>query len=422
MIKAFKEQRRLAASFQSRWSPAFRLFAAALAFTLSLTVTYADRLRTLEGDLIEAQVNEITPDHMVLLDDGTSWSLDKLRSIVPSHNAQEIAEGQHTIWLTNGSRFSTSHVTMSEEVYQINHPALGALEIPIDLVWAIRLANPLPDSRFMNAVRDRRELIDDIIYVNAEGAGELQEVEGLTEDVTPEQLVFDQGGELKNLPVEKVHGVVLASPLFEVPNEDSWITCHLTLTDGSLISGNVTRLKDDAVTIALGDDLEWQVPWLLVQRFSVESSLLHYLSDRDPVEETMESIYAFPRPWKRDQNVRGHSLRLQRDRFEKGLGVAAGTTLTYQNDKAFTLFTATIGIDAQREPFGDCEFVITSGKDELFRQRLRSTDEPHFVRLEIDEIETLTLSVLPGGGALDLADDANWAEACFLDLELDASE
>ena len=115
--------------------------------------------------------------------------------------------------------------------------------------------------------------------------------------------------------------------------------------------------------------------------------------------------------------MRGNALRLGQDRFEKGLGVASGTTLTFANDASYTLFTATIGIDAQRSPAGDCAFVIRAGKEELFRERLRSTDPAKFIKLEVEDIQALTLTVEPASGGLDLSDDANWAEACFLQLE-----
>ena len=392
------------------------LIATGALFALSLMVLEADQVITLEGDLVEGQVQQITVEDGLHLEGQDPWPLEKLRVIVPSSQAEDIMPAAYTVWLTNGSRLTTNVLKLADETYQIDNPVLGKLEVPIDLVWAVRLGQANPDSRFARAVRSYVELEEDTIYVTGTGTTEMQEVNGLIDELDEQGLTFDQDGELKVLPAAQVHGVLLASPPFE-PDIDAWITSRLTLSDGSLISGNLAALTDGQLDMQLGEGMKIDLAWNQVRRLTIESDLLHYLSDLEPTQAETEAIYALPRTWKRDLNVRGNALRLGQDRFEKGLGVASGTTLTFANDASYTLFTATIGIDAQRSPAGDCAFVIRAGKEELFRERLRSTDPAKFIKLEVEDIQALTLTVEPASGGLDLSDDANWAEACFLQLE-----
>lgn len=377
-----------------------------------------DQIITLEGDLLEGKLERISPNQELQLADQAPWPLDELRAVVPANQIAEIRPAPYTVWLTNGSRFSTHVLTLAEETYQIDNPVLGPLELPIDLVWAIRMGRPDPDSRFARAVRLMNELEEDVIYASGTGTSELQEVNGLIEELDAQGLSFDQEGELKILPLNQVHGVLLASPAFE-PETDDWITSRLALSDGSLISGNIQELDGSQISLALGEGLHIELPWKQVRRLTVESDLLHYLSDLEPSEESMEAIYAFPRTWKRDLNIKGKPLRLGPDRFEKGLGVSSGTSLTFVNDADYRLFTATIGLERSLGPTGDCEFVIRSGKNELLRQRLGSDTEPQFIKLDITNLEEITLSVEPGVLGLDLGDDANWAEACFLQAKED---
>jgi hypothetical protein len=376
-----------------------------------------ERVVTLEGDIVRADVLGISKSQELLLRGQDPWPLEKIRTIIPSNTGEDLEPGRYTVWLTNGSRFSATEMSMDHETYHLQNPTLGTLDVPIDYVWAVRLGRAKPNSRFDKAVRAMAERNDDVIFVSVSGSTEMQETNGLLEELNDDDLVLDMDGELKALSSNTVHGVILASPMFEDDESEGWITCNLTLGDGSLLSGNVLSLKDGSVAIQLGEDLTWTVPWQSVQRFTVRSSLLHYLSDMDPIEMVSQSIYSFPREWRRDQNVRGRPLRLHAERFEKGLGVAAGTDLTFSNDGDYRLFTATIGVDAGRDTFGDCEFVIVNGTEELFRQRMRGGEEPRFVKLPVESLASVTLRVEAGQGGLDLSDDANWCEACFLELE-----
>ena len=99
--------------------------------------------------------------------------------------------------------------------------------------------------------------------------------------------------------------------------------------------------------------------------------------------------------------------------FDQGLGLAAGMRLTYDLDGDFELFTAMIGIDAETNRRGDCEFVVLGDGRELFRQRVRGRDEASLIKVDVSGVRELTIAVDPGKD-LDISDHANWAEASLL--------
>jgi hypothetical protein len=134
-------------------------------------------------------------------------------------------------------------------------------------------------------------------------------------------------------------------------------------------------------------------------------------------------LVTFAKPWRRDRSVAGGVLSLpQHDestnqrrvrRFDKGLGVHARSRLTFEVEDGFDQFAAVIGIDAETQGRGDCEFVVLADGREVYRQRVRGDDAPRDVNLDIAGVKRLTLLV-EAGEELDLADHADWGDARLL--------
>jgi hypothetical protein len=155
------------------------------------------------------------------------------------------------------------------------------------------------------------------------------------------------------------------------------------------------------------------VPWDFVVCVSVRSDRLVYLSDLTPVEVEEESIVAFPRAWQRDRSVGGRALKLGERVFSKGIGVQARSRLVFRTNAEFELMTATVGIDAETSGRGDCIFIVLGDGQELFRKRLKGSDPPHDLRVDIEGVREMTLLVEPGED-LDFGDHADWCDACFI--------
>lgn len=401
----------------SRSSLRYHLGFVVLSLTFSPLPLLAEGVVTLEGDLVEGRILGIDPEGRVeVQDQAAPWALDDLRALQPIAPAATVGEDPQEIVLTNGSRLYGRGLQVTDETVEMKSPILGELSIPIDFVWAFRLGVAEPDSRFAQATERMREHDRDIIFVTGTGTAEMQEAVGLIESLGVEELSFmEEDDEVRRIPALQVHGVILASPLMDVADL-SGVPCTIFLQDGSRCVASVQYLKEGELAIELVDGLEWKLPWSLVRRINVKSDRLAYLSDLEPAQVFEEAIYAYPRSWKRDRNIRGGPLVIGDERFEKGLGTAAGTRLVFANSDEYDLFTASVGIDTSRGDWGDCEFVVYGDGRELLRRRLRGSEPSAFLKVPVRHVREITLHVEPGGGALDLSDDADWGDACLVQL------
>ena len=99
--------------------------------------------------------------------------------------------------------------------------------------------------------------------------------------------------------------------------------------------------------------------------------------------------------------------------YDMGLGFSSGMQLEFSNEGPYDLFLAEIGIDDDALGRGDCEFVVKGGQEELFRVRVKGGDPAKLIKVDITGYNSVTLEVDPGND-LDIADHADWADACFL--------
>ena len=109
----------------------------------------------------------------------------------------------------------------------------------------------------------------------------------------------------------------------------------------------------------------------------------------------------------------GLPIKIGEQVYDKGLGFSSGMQLEFSNEGPYDLFLAEIGIDDDALGRGDCEFVVKAEQDELFRVRVKGGDPAKLIKVDITGYRSVTLEVDPGND-LDIADHADWADACFL--------
>ena len=208
----------------------------------------------------------------------------------------------------------------------------------------------------------------------------------------------------------RAYGVVLASPLLE---DDERPACVLAMAGGTRVRADLLGLSGGKLKLGMVEGVEMEVPWTSVRRVGIRSPRLAFLSDLEPVRSQIQPIVAPEREWQRDRTVSGLPIKIGDEVYDKGLGFAAGTQVTFENDAPYDLFLAEIGIDADAAGRGDCLFVVESEAGELLRQRVRGGEEARLIKVDISSAQTVTLKVEPGED-LDIADHADWADACFL--------
>ena len=373
------------------------------------SVLFAEpRLITLEGDIIEGNITRISSQGVVSIKD-KEFTLDSLRSIVASGDSNQIDESEGRVVLICGTEFAFTKISLLEEEFNLSAQGLGDIIVPIDSVRALRFGKIRRGSRFQKGLLDWKETKElDTVFIS--GGAELQEVEGLIEELSQDSMVFDRDDKLQAVPLNRTYGVVLASPLLE---QEDRPPCLLSLEGGSRIRANIIELKDGQVRLSMIEDIELNVPWEKVKRVSLRSPRLVFVSDLEPVSYKANPIVAFRREFQKDRTVSGLPIQINKQVYDKGLGFASGMQVEFLNEGQYDLFLAEIGIDDDAGGLGDCEFVVKSDEGELYRGRVKGGEAAKLIKVDITGCNRIILQVDPGLD-LDIADHADWADACFL--------
>ena len=225
---------------------------------------------TLEGDTVEGAATAISADGKVTIG-GKTAELESLRYIAPSTKAgeteEEADESPLRILLICGSDLRAKDLAFDEEDFTFSSASAGKeIVIPVDSVRAVRLALPIEGSRFEETLAleaDQRK--DDTVYVTGV-AGELLELNCLIESITADTVTFDRLNKKQEIPRDKVHGVILASPDLDEP-----MPTRAIMQDRSSFAGNVIALEDGQLTLEMIDEVEVVLPWENVRRLRIYS-------------------------------------------------------------------------------------------------------------------------------------------------------
>jgi len=381
-----------------------------IAFVLIVSSDALEKPRaiTIEGEIVEGKIHSISPDGLVNIK-GQTFPLDGLRSIIPEKRSEndDLSEGK--IILICGSEFSASGITLLDEEVVFESPGIGKLKLPIDAVRAFRFGELRRGSRFQKGLLEweaAKEL--DSIFIS--GGAELQEVDGLIEEIEGDFMIFDRNQKLQTVPLSRAYGVVLASPLLK---EEERPSCVLSLVGGTRIKADIESYDGKMVDLTIVENVQMKVPWELITRIGLKSARLEYLSDLDVIKEEIRPVITFRRSWQRDRTITGLPIKINNQIYDRGLGFSSGTYVTFPNEGSYDLFIAEIGIDDDALGRGDCEFVVRGGSKELLRKRVRGGDPVQLIKVDITGYDQVTLEV-DFGEDLDIADHADWADACFL--------
>ena len=81
--------------------------------------------------------------------------------------------------------------------------------------------------------------------------------------------------------------------------------------------------------------------------------------------------------------------------------------------EGFDRFQATVGIDVETQGRGDCVVVVSADGIQLWQERIRGTDQPRKIDVDISNSTEFTLTVQTGE-QYDLSDHVDWCNARFL--------
>jgi hypothetical protein len=308
--------------------------------------------------------------------------------------------------LLGGGKLIAKSVTIGGDECQVETALAGKLVIPLDQVRGVRLEPAVSSPEFDRALA--APLADkDRLFIKIDD--KIDSVTGIFKALSEKEFQFELGGEVKTLPRAKLHGFVVA----QGAAEDDPAKALITLRDGSLLAGEIDSLSGGKLAALLPGGSRLTIPQEALASIALRSSRLAFLSDLKPVEEEQRSIAFLDVPWQKDRSVQSRTLTLGQRTFEKGIGCHAECRLTFAADGKWDLLAAVIGIDAETLGKGDCVFSVLADGESVFTRRVKGTDPPQEIQVEIPRAKRVTLLVEAGAG-LDLGDHADWCDVRFI--------
>jgi hypothetical protein len=367
---------------------------------------------TIDGTRVEAAVTRIDPEGKVTTAGGETFGLQQLRTIgTGAADAAKQSEASTAYPLGMGELVA-GKVTIDDGIVNVHVLDNRRWSLPLETVRAIRFAD-VDDARTADLqpfeeARRSGALTSDRAY--AWGDGKLTPVRCIVRSLDDRELTVEYRDETRTIPRERLAGLVLAAAA-EAPDRGGHAGAGLV--DGSTVWGEVRGLADGRLQLEAFPGTTLDIPWSAVRVLNIRSENVAYLSDLEPVQVEQKAIVTYPWTYRRDRNVLNKPLRLAGETYSRGLGVHAHNRLVFELDGNYQAFAATVGIDDDAGPEGDCVFVVSVDGDERLATRVTAKASPETVRVELNDAGRLVLEVKPGEN-LDLGDVANWCEARLL--------
>jgi len=361
------------------------------------------RLVWLDGREETAAGIAFADESQLTLADGRSISLGELRRLEPLTPAAETADSPTIeIRLRQGGLLKSVALELRDDVCTVSRSKETG-NLSIDDVRSICFVPP-SDSIASFLAQPPGE--KDRLAVQVDSA--TTAVEGFVERIDADAVTFDWMGKPRSLPRGKLQAVVFSAV---GPAADAQPRFMMELGDGSRVpaKGFMVDADSSALRIAISASTSLEFPLGDVRSVRIRSERLQFLSDLTPAVVDERPVIALARRWQADRSVTGGPLMAGDQRFDKGLGVQSGSSLTYDLAEGWSNFAAVLAIDPSASG-GDCVFVVKGDDRELVRERVRSREPPRNVRTDVSGVRKLLLAV-EYGEDLDFGDRANWCDA-----------
>ena len=366
------------------------------------------RVKLVNGSSIRASISNVDRSGKIegsqLLQD---VALDEIISIETGRSAVAVEELPF-LRMQSGGHQPFTELRLDEDTATIKSANNSSRRFALELVEAIVFV----ESESVNRALQNRTSENDAVVVNTSSGEKV--VPGLVEAIDETHVVLNYNGKSRRIGLPKVRAVVLARLETRKPQGFS---ARVSLIDGSTWVGAIDSMTNQKLDFSLSSSHRFEINCSEIQQLVIQTDRMVYLSDLSPIRQEQQTQFVAARPWQRDRSLLGNPIQLKfasRNKtvtFDKGLGTRSFTSLVYPND-GFNIFHAVAGIDAETGGKGDCEMVVSGDGIRLWSQRIRASEDPQMIKVDITGINEITLEVYPGE-QFDLADHADWADARF---------
>lgn len=371
----------------------------------------AERITRFDGTTLKADVLAIDGERVTFTNDASaSMPLDHLWKIECAQPAASVSGLVERVLLDRGD-IPAANTTLRDGVCRFEWAGGREAAIPRASVRALLL-----DAGVAALARDaiaraleKTNAEDQVVAVGQANA--VLTINGSVKTVSDKAIDMQYEGQDRTLGRSKVGAVVFGGTGISA-RISAALPWKVTAAGGARVEGSDARLADGRLTLAVGAG-KLDMPWSALQRLEHRGKGAHFLSQMDPVHATGGAVVTLALPWQRDRSAMNLPLRLRGELCETGLGTHAPSELVFEVPEGAQRFMATVGLDEDYGRKGDCVVSVQIDDRDAFRRRLRGTDDPVPVSLEVRGGQRLTLRVDPGEN-YDMGDHVNWYEARLL--------
>ncbi|MFT7633339.1 MAG: hypothetical protein ACI87E_004394 [Mariniblastus sp.] len=367
-------------------------------------------IQLIGGKSLSAEIKSVDLEGLVSGDTiPEGLSIQEVLSYTTGRKSVPVTSNPVSLFLNGGGLLKITSPNIANEKVTFKSDA-GAAELSLESVRAIVWKTSL---LVESTLQEPSSEFDTVIVETSNGD---RSVSGILEAIDEEFLHVNYKGESRKIGLPKIKAVI-AADLGLTPPRGAIAT--LQLVDGGQATGLIREIADGEIEIVIPGGSSLRFKMSNVVRFSITSDRLLYLSDSSPIDVEEKAVFTVQRNWKRDRSVMNNPLRIrvpgndQPAQYAKGLGVQAASRLVFANTNEFDRFSAVVGIDAETKGRGDCKMVVRGDGIELWSSRVRGSDKPQEINVNIAGMREVELTVYPGKD-FDLGDHADWANARFL--------
>lgn len=211
-----------------------------------------------------------------------------------------------------------------------------------------------------------------------------------------------------------IHGMIFA----QIPGGERPITiCRVLDVHKNSLNAKSIKVAGSAMEVVTSGDVTILYPdRKLVSKLDFTSASLKYLSDLtakiDAQLTDAEAIRlgaAFMVSKDKSRNDEASDLRLDGKRYAKGLGVAAGVSLTFEIDGDYREFQTTLGIDDYFREDIAVKVTVEGDNAVLFSETVKKADKPRQVNIDVRNKKVLRILIespdgMTTGREVNLAD------------------
>jgi hypothetical protein len=247
----------------------------------------------------------------------------------------------------------------------------------------------------------------DLLVVRKKGA--LDYLEGVLQDLGPEELKFQVDKDVVSVKRPKVEGIVyyhpagakLAAPI-----------CEVALVGGTRLAAGSIKIADGVIQLTTPAGATASAPISDLRELDFSAGKVRFLGDLEPDILQFASYFSAKEPlesWdeffqmRRNRGPQPGPLRLGGKSYAKGLSLRSRTRAAYRLPGAFSRLEALVGMDDSAGEDGVANLVIRGDGKSLWEREIRSGGEPQTVDVSIAGVKRLEIFV-DFGQDLDIGD------------------